>query len=143
MGCYTSSIENGVQNPKINWKENSRVRIGRIAFTAEAAKQCLKAVRMKDGELSNTRAIRRHSGEDDYSTKTEELSGKFLTRVQFIHTVDRARDDYFLAEAELLSGEKARKEGEHTLVQKEDKHFLLNFRDLFQQRCQRSRSSYR
>ena len=26
-----------VQNPKINWKENSRVRIGRIAFTAEAA----------------------------------------------------------------------------------------------------------
>ena len=33
-----TSIENGeaVQNPKINWKENSRVRIGRIAFTAEA-----------------------------------------------------------------------------------------------------------
>ena len=26
-----------VQNPKINWKENSRVRIGRIAFTAEAS----------------------------------------------------------------------------------------------------------
>ena len=29
----------GVQNSKINWKENSRVRIGRIAFTAEASKQ--------------------------------------------------------------------------------------------------------
>ena len=26
-----------VRNPKINWKENSRVRIGRIAFTAEAS----------------------------------------------------------------------------------------------------------
>ena len=26
-----------VQNPKFNWKENSRVRIGRIAFTAEAS----------------------------------------------------------------------------------------------------------
>ena len=26
-----------VQNLKINWKENSRVRIGRIAFTAEAS----------------------------------------------------------------------------------------------------------
>ena len=26
-----------VQNPQINWKENSRVRIGRIAFTAEAS----------------------------------------------------------------------------------------------------------
>ena len=26
-----------VQNPKINWKENSRVRIGRIAFAAEAS----------------------------------------------------------------------------------------------------------
>ena len=25
------------QNPKINWKEKSRVRIGRIAFTAEAS----------------------------------------------------------------------------------------------------------
>ena len=28
----------GVQNPKINWKENSRVRIDRSAFAAEASK---------------------------------------------------------------------------------------------------------
>ena len=26
-----------VQDPQINWTENSRVRIGRIAFTAEAS----------------------------------------------------------------------------------------------------------
>ena len=38
LRCDTSSIENGcVQNPKINWKEKSRVRIDRIAFTAEAS----------------------------------------------------------------------------------------------------------
>ena len=45
----------------------------------------------EDGELSSIRAIRRHSGEDDYPTKTEDLSGRFLTRVQFIFSLDRDR----------------------------------------------------
>ena len=30
-------VMESVQNPKINWKESSRVRIGGIAFTAEAS----------------------------------------------------------------------------------------------------------
>ena len=49
------------QNSKINWKENSRMRIGSSNFAAEASKQGLKSV--KDRELNNVRAIRRHSGE--------------------------------------------------------------------------------
>ena len=52
-----------VQNPKINWKENSRVRTGRIAFTAEASN-------LKIGRYScNPKTI---SGVD-YSTKNDEL----------------------------------------------------------------------
>ena len=34
-------------NSKINWKENSRMRLGCIAFTVEASKQDLKFVKMK------------------------------------------------------------------------------------------------
>ena len=39
-----------VQNPKINWKENSRVRIGRNAFTAEAStlQNCAIFVKSED-----------------------------------------------------------------------------------------------
>ena len=96
-----------VQNPKINWKENSRVRIGRIAFSAEA---------------SNLYIWR-------YSCNPKTTSGlfnqewwitqKFLTIVQFIFSVDWARDHYSIAEAglEILLGV-------YTLVQREDKHFL-------------------
>ena len=39
LGCFPSSIVNGsvYKNPKINWKETSRVWIGNIAFTVEAS----------------------------------------------------------------------------------------------------------
>ena len=37
-----------MQNPKVNRKETSRVRIGRIAFTEEASKK-----EIEEGELSN------------------------------------------------------------------------------------------
>ena len=37
--------------------------------------------------------------------------------------VDRARDQYSVAEAGLVARGKERKEGVHTLVQKEGKHF--------------------
>ena len=42
-------------------------------------------------------------------------------------TVDRARDQYSVAEAGLVARRKERKEGVHTLVQKEDKHFSSQF----------------
>ena len=40
--------------------------------------------------------------------------------------VGRARDQYSVAEAGLVARGKERKEGVHTLVQKEDKDFLHN-----------------
>ena len=76
----------------------------------------------EDGELSDIRAMRKHSGEMIISPR-QELSGRFLTRVHFISTVDRARDQCTNAEAGLVVGGKDSKEGVHTLVQEEDKHF--------------------
>ena len=103
------------------------MRIDRIAHIAEICKD-------EDGELNNIRAIRRHSGEDDYYTKTEELSDRGSS----------TRSLLYIAEAELVvSGEKERKEDVHTLVRNEEKHFLLYILELFRQECQRSRSSYR
>ena len=54
-------ITGSIQKSQVNWKENSRVRSGRIAFTAEASN-------LKIGDI---RAIRRPWA--DYSTKNDEL----------------------------------------------------------------------
>ena len=83
---------------QINWRENSRVRVGRIAFTAEAS------------NLENGR----------YSCDPKTISGlfhqewritqRFSTRVQFSYPVDRARDHYSITEAGLGAKRKERKE---------------------------------
>ena len=49
------------------------------------------------------------------------LFQRFFTRVQFIYTVDRAREHYSVAEAELKIVRKV-----YTLVLKEDQHFLYH-----------------
>ena len=82
---------------KINWKENSRVRISRIAFTAEASN-------MQTGRYScNPKTISWLFHNEWWITQ------RFLTRVQFIYTVGWARDHYSLADAWPVAKRKERK----------------------------------
>ena len=105
-----------VQNPQINWKENSRVKIGRAIFVQSEDHKRIIPPRMMN------------------------YAKKILTRVQFIYTVDWARDHYFIAEAGLEIVRKV-----YTIVQKGRPTFPLQWRvyNLFRQQCQRSRSYYR
>ena len=57
----------------------------------------------------------------DYSSKNDYLRKKILTRVQFIYSVDWARNHYFIAEAGLEIVRVV-----YPLVQKENKHFAYN-----------------
>ena len=77
----------------------------------------------------------------DYSTKSDKFREEFFTRVQFIYSMDRARNHYSVAEAgiEIVLWI-------YTLVQKEDKHFLYSGREVYnlsRQQCQRSSSNYK
>ena len=78
------------QNPKINWKENSRVRIGRIASTAEASKSVDWAIFVQSED--HKRMI---------PPKMMNDAKKILTKVQIIFSVDWARDHYSITEAGL------------------------------------------
>ena len=81
------------------------------------------------------RAIRRHASEIILSTKTDELPDDSLQWVQFVYTVDRARDQCSNAEGGLVAEEKENEERRQT--------FSSQLLVLFQQRYQQSRSSNR
>ena len=91
---------------KIHWKENSCVRNSRIAFTAEAS------------NLSKTKSV---FHQEWWTTQ------RFLTRVQFIYTVDRARDLNSIADAGLVQKKKNERSFTemYALEKKEDKQFIL------------------
>ena len=117
-----------LQNPKINWKENSSVRIGRIAFTAEA---------------SNLQIGR-------YSCNPKTISGLFnqewgiTQKNPYKNTIHLYRG---LCPRSLLycrswtgnctGGVHTRTEERHTFP------LQWGMYNLFRQQCQRSRSNYR
>ena len=93
------------------------MRIGRIAFTAEASN--LLIGRYSCNPKNRSGLFHQELG----------ITQRFLTRVQFIYSVDRAQDHYSITEAGLVAERKERKEvvrRVYTLVQKKDKHFLHN-----------------
>ena len=112
IGMLYSSIENG-EVYKIQNLTGKRIHVcGLVALHLQKKLQICK--------LCDIRAIRRPQA--DYVTKKDEVRKSSLqARVQFIFSVDWARDHYSIAEAGLEI-----ELGVHTLVHKKDKHFLYN-----------------
>ena len=74
----------------------------------------------EDGEFSDIRAFRKHAAGDNDSTETDELSGRFLTRVQFIHPRGSITRSILCCKSWTGS---TREKNVKKVVQKEDKHF--------------------
>ena len=84
--------QGSVQNPKIYWKENSRVKIGRMSH-------CLLPQKLLNLEIwrysCNPKTISEFSNQEWWITQ------RFLIWVQFISTVDWVRNNFSIAEAGL------------------------------------------
>ena len=109
------------ENSKINWKENSHVRIGCVAFTAEASKQGSKSVKLK---MENWAIF----------VRSEDIQVRYLFHQDWWITW------WFLTKGKNSSTPWIEHEI-NTLLQKLD--WWQKLLILFQQRCQRSRRSYR
>ena len=72
------------------------------------------------------------------------ITQRFLTRVQFIYSVDRARNHYSITEAGLAAEKNVKKvHGVYTHSYRRKTNTFFTILGMFRQQCQRSRSNYR
>ena len=142
---HTSSIENGrvYKIPKLTGKRSSRVRMGRIAFTAEASKQVWNLWRWRW-------KIERYSCDPKtFSVRwlfyqDWRVKWKILHRSKIhLHRGSSTRSLLYYRSWIGIRREKKRKEGVHTLAQEGSQALSSQLLTMFRQRCQCSTSNNR